>query len=72
MVAHKNVRSLVRNINKVKLLLQHTNIDLLSLTETHLTDRIDDCELYIDGYEIKRSNRKDREGGGVAIYFKDN
>ena len=71
-VAHINVRSLVRNIKEVKLLLQHTNIDLLSLTETHLTERIDDCELHIDGYEIKRSDRKDREGGGVAIYFKDN
>ncbi|XP_065069735.1 uncharacterized protein LOC135694793 [Rhopilema esculentum] len=53
MVAHINVRSLVRNINEVKLLLQHTNIDLLSLTETNLTDRIDDCELHIDGYEIE-------------------
>ena len=42
------------------------------MTETHLTDRIDDCELRIDGYEIKRSDRKGREGGGVAIYFKDN
>eukprot|EP00795_Rhopilema_esculentum_P004167 gene4167-20353_t len=40
--------------------------------ETHLTDRIDDCELHIDGYEIKRSDRKDREGVGVAIYFEDN
>ena len=32
---------------------------------------IDDRELHIDGYEIKRSDRKEREGGGVAIYFKD-
>ena len=69
-VAQINVRSLLRNINEVKLLLQHTHIDLLSLTETHLTDRIDDCELHIDGYEIKRSDRKGREGGGVAIYLR--
>ena len=68
---HINIRSIVKNLNEIKLLLQHTNFDLLALTETHLTDQIDDSEVYIDGYEIIRMDRKNRPGGGCAIYYKN-
>ena len=68
---HINIRSIVNNLNEIKLLLQHTNFDLLALTETHLTDQIDDSEVYIDGYEIIRMDRKNRSGGGCAIYYKN-
>ena len=68
---HTNIRSIVKNLNEIKPLLQHTNFGLLALTETHLTDQIDDSEVYIDGYEIIRMDCKNRPGGGCAIYYKN-
>ena len=65
-----NIRSIVKNLNEIKLLLQHTNFDLLALTEMHLTDQIDDSEVYINGYEIIWMDCKNRPGGGCAIYYK--
>ena len=70
-VAHINIRGLVKNLSEVKILLQYTQIDLLALTETHLTDRIDDSEVCIDGYEIIRRDRKNRQGGSCAMYYKN-
>ena len=69
-IAHLNIRSLLRNFNEVRLLLQNTNIDLLALTETHLHKEIPCSDIATEGYEIKRNDRKDRNGGGCAMYHK--
>ena len=45
-------------------------IDILSINETRLDRSIDDKELQINGYNIVRKDRN-REGGGVAIYYRD-
>ena len=45
---------------------------MLAITETHLNESIDNSELYIDGYCLWRLDRRDRKGGGVAFYVKQN
>ena len=46
------------------------NVDIMCLTETHLNDKISDNELLRQGWEIFRSDRKDRIMGGSAILLK--
>ena len=42
-------------------------------TETHLKDHIDSQEVHIEGYELHRMDRKkDKPGGGCALYVKEN
>ena len=41
----------------------------MSLCETHLNDGIQDSEILREGWNIVRSDRKSRIGGGVALYL---
>ena len=45
-------------------------LDILTLNETRLNDSIDDRYIEISGYNIVRKDRN-RQGGGVAIYYWD-
>ncbi|PFX21807.1 hypothetical protein AWC38_SpisGene13715 [Stylophora pistillata] len=70
-IGHLNVRGLHSKLNEIKFLLNHSSLDILAITETHLNCTIDDTELLIDGYFIKRNDRQDgRDGGEVALYYK--
>ena len=44
----------------------------IALTETWLKDYINDAQLKIPGYEVKRSDRAKRVGGGVLLYAHEN
>jgi hypothetical protein len=44
----------------------------MGLTETHLKEDIVDAQIQIEGYNLFRSDRLQRPGGGVAIYMNDN
>ena len=69
-IGHLNVRGLLKNFPEVKLLIEHTNLDILTISKTHLTQDIHDNEVNIDGYRILRRDRTHKVGGGVAIYSK--
>ena len=61
-----NIRSIR---NKTEFLQNFAeDFDILFLTETHLDERIDNCDILLDSF----SNRKDRSnaGGGLLIYAK--
>ena len=47
------------------------NSVIVTLTESHLSDKIDDSEVKIEGWSLIRSDRKNRAGGGVISYIKD-
>ena len=50
-------------------------IDILSLSETHITKGgyDDNNSLFaVDGYKFIKCNRKKGQGGGVAVYLKEN
>ena len=51
-------------------LAEHKEAFIIALTETHLSDNISSSELTREGWDIFRSDRHSRYGGGVAIYVK--
>ena len=58
---------------KVELLkgyVKENNIILMNLTETRLDHTIEEI-VQIEGYNIFRGDRKNRERGGAAIYVHD-
>ena len=66
-----NCLSLLRNFDELCTIQERLSIDLLTLSETHIDDLIDDSELKVDGYDIVRKDRN-RRGGGVAAYIRSN
>ena len=70
-IAHLNCLSLTKHIDEIRCMVIDTNIDIMTLSETHLCENIDDGEICIPGYTLLRRDRN-RSGGGVAMYIKDN
>ena len=68
-IFHQNVRRLLTYIDKVKILFRDfKNIDILTLSETHINDDTynDNPKLYeVPGFKFIHRNRKN---GGVAMY----
>ena len=55
---HLNVRSLLSKIAEIKQILnEYKGIQMLAVTETHLSTQIHDSEIAIDGYTIFRKDR---------------
>ena len=47
------------------------DFDIVVLGETHFTSQIDEDNLEIDGYSIKRCDHPDgKSRGGIAVYYK--
>ena len=69
MFLHLNVNSFLPKIDEVKLIANKSNATILGIPETKLDKTIIDCELYIEGYDLIRSDRN-RHCGGVACYIK--
>lgn len=70
-IGHTNVRGLYTILAQVKLLAFNTNLDVLAISETHLSPALKDHEIALQGYQILRRDRIGRTGGGVVIYYKD-
>ena len=75
---------LVGNIRGLNPSMSYSKIDFLrdlaidknsiaiAITESHLNDKIYDHEINIKGWAHSRSDRVNRNGGGVIVYVKDN
>ena len=73
-ILRQNIRGLLTNLNGLSVILQSNNIDVMTLSETHVIDLAynDKDDLYkIPGYTYIKSNRKNGKGGGVAMYIKE-
>ena len=70
-ISHLNCLSLMKHFDEVKCLVTETDIDIMTLSETHLCTNIDDSEIRIPGYTLIRRDRN-RSGGGVAMYIRNN
>jgi len=57
-------------LDEVQLLCHELDLDILSITETWIDNKITDDTVSIEGYKVFRRNR-DRHGGGVATYVRD-
>ena len=72
---HQNIRGLHSNFHAIEIILQPQIIDILTLSETHVIDGsiLDNDALYkVEGYNYVKKNRKTGQGGGVAIYVRQN
>jgi len=77
---HANVRGVLAGgsdgLLRIEMLsnlcLTDYNLDVLALSETHLSSDIDDRVVKISGFEIFRNDRKvnGRQGGGVMLYVR--
>ena len=70
-LGHLDITSLPKHVDELRLQLTNQPIDIFSINETRLDESIDDGLINISGYEILCKDRN-RMGGGVAIYYRDN
>ena len=70
-ILHTNICSLLSKLPEVCILIDKCNLDIISVNETHLDDTIKDFEFNIQGFTMYRNDRN-RCGGGVALYIRDN
>ena len=69
-IGHINIASLTKYIDQLQIYLQKESFDILSVNETRLDEHIIDSIVNINGYSIVRNDRN-RDGGGVAIYYRN-
>ena len=72
-MAHLNIRSLKNRSHsiQVKNLVSEHDFDILTLSETWLNGSVDNSEISIPGYTIKRLDRQNKTGGGVCVFIKE-
>ena len=60
-----NICSLKIKMDEVKIMLETNQFDILAICETHLSKKIGNRQLQVDGYRTIRRDRPDgRRGGG--------
>ena len=73
--AFVNIRSLFKNFDDIKLLLELSQVDVLLLGETFLNKSVNSILLEVPGYTFHRYDRDlgsgKRSGGGLAAYTRD-
>ena len=68
---HQNICGLfARKVNLEHILQSFKGIDILGLSETHLTDQTLTDELFIEGFEFERRDWRLGFGGGIGVYIK--
>lgn len=71
-IVHQNIRGLLCNFDMLQeLIISHPKIDIITLSETHLTKSNLDARCELDGYTFVRRDRDQGKGGGVALYVKN-
>lgn len=67
-----NIQGLLNNFDELKFVLKKYKPEICVLSETHVTEAINDCELKIRNYKILRTNSESTRTGGVVIYVNQN
>ena len=68
-LAHLNIRSLRNKKDELAQVIKNNNIDVMTVSETHLSKDTPDELLDIPGYKIYRWDRN-ADGGGVCTYIR--
>ena len=72
---HMNVRSLPKKIDQIRLMLHDSNLDVITLSETWLTDSVNSKTVNLDNYVMYRQDRNfklvsKKRGGGLLTYIR--
>ena len=70
-IACININSLHKHIDEIRYILMSGPLEVLAVNESKLDNTITDGEIHIPGYVITWKDRN-RHGGGVALYIKEN
>nr|VZI29513.1 unnamed protein product [Spirometra erinaceieuropaei] len=63
-------QSILPKLDELKIHICDLSPDIVSLTETWLSENVDDRELMLPGFQLFRRDRRERQGGGVVTYVK--
>jgi Endonuclease-reverse transcriptase len=69
-----NARSLVNKRDELELIAEQEDYSIIGITETWLTDSIENAEIELEGYKMLRKDRVSpikTRGGGVLFYIKE-
>lgn len=69
-IAHLNICSLKNKVHELSSILSDNSLHIIGISETHLDNETEDCEINILGYNIFRNDRN-TFGGGVAFYIQE-
>lgn len=67
-----NIQGLTSNIDLIKIVINESNPKIVFLSETHITENIEESEIYIQGYNLVQCLSDSRHTGGVLMYIKAN
>ncbi|BHF79034.1 hypothetical protein SprV_0602215100 [Sparganum proliferum] len=67
---YTNVQSILPKFDELKIHICALSIDVVSLTESWLSENVDDRELMLPGFQLFQRDRRERQGGGVVTYVK--
>ena len=70
-IASLNVNSLLKHIDEIRVLLEKYTFDILAINESKIDNSIPGNEIHVIGYDLIRNDRN-RYGGGVVLYVRDN
>ncbi|KAK0138886.1 RNA-directed DNA polymerase from mobile element jockey [Merluccius polli] len=68
---HINIRSILSKCEQVQHLLQESNFDYLSMSESWLNENSPSAALSVPGFNTFRTDRKQGRGGGVICFVRD-
>ena len=67
-----NVNSLLKHLDELRIMADEHKPHIICLNETKLDNDVRDAELAIDGFHKIICKDRTRNGGGVAMYVKEN
>lgn len=71
-LAHININGLLNKLSGIKFLLLEKKLDILTITESHLSPGIKDEQIKIAGFNMARKDRIiGNNWGGCLIYYSD-
>ena len=66
-----NGRSILGKIDELKIIVEKGKYDLIAITETWLTNEINNELIALPGYTAIRQDRDQKRGGGVLMYIRE-
>ena len=61
-IGHLNIRSLLKKIDEIKILIHENSFDILAISETWLSDKIPNELVNIPGFNVYRKDRPSHGG----------
>nr|VZH99524.1 unnamed protein product [Spirometra erinaceieuropaei] len=68
---YTNAQSVLSKLDEHRIHTYDLHPDVISITETWLSEQVDDRELMLPGFQLFRRDRENRRGGGIITFVKN-